>query len=116
MPHERTVDDRLKQLLRELGDAINQSVSSSSEVNQKIQKIRDQGYDLFVFLDATIGLGSTDESAGEPVVESGPMRQIKQPLALPGVESQFRINVSDLAFLRSVGIDPTRKVRPPRKS
>jgi hypothetical protein len=95
------VDDRIKQLLQELGDAINEAVSNSDDVNGHIQRIRDEGYDLYVVLDATIGLNKQGEEA-EPGEERTPE---------PVREVQFRIDVNDLNMLRSLGIDPTRKVR-----
>ena len=55
------MDDRIKQLLKELGDAINESISESTDVNDRIQRIRDEGYNLYVVLDATIGLNKDDE-------------------------------------------------------
>jgi hypothetical protein len=103
------VNDRIKQLLRELGSAINESISTSEDVNQHMERIRAEGYDLYVVLDATIGLnkqGAESDSEGEStaVVPS-----------VPDHEVQFRINVSDLALLRSIGIDPTRKVKTARR-
>ena len=101
------MDDKIKQLLQELGIAINESVSGSEDVNRHIQKIRDEGYDLYVVLDATIGLNKQDEEAdgdGEEVTPSETVREV-----------QFRINVNDLAMLRALGIDPTRKVRAARR-
>jgi hypothetical protein len=106
---EGDVDDKIKQLLRELGSAINESISSSEEVNRHIQRIRDEGYDLYVVLDATIGLNkqdSEDEPAAAPTAEL---------IVKSDKEIQFRINVNDLALLRSLGIDPTRKVRNVRR-
>ncbi len=50
------LDDRLRQLLRELGKAINESVSDSDQVADVIGTIRASGYDIFLVLDATIGL------------------------------------------------------------
>ncbi len=50
------LDDRLRQLLRELGKAINESVSESDQVADVIGTIRASGYDIFLVLDATIGL------------------------------------------------------------
>jgi hypothetical protein len=102
------VNDRVKQLLRELGTAINESISSSEHVSQHLQKIRDEGYDLYVVLDATIGLNKQGE---EP--EPQPAEVVA---AVAEKEVQFRINVSDLALLRSIGIDPTRKVRGARRA
>jgi hypothetical protein len=102
------VNDRIKQLLRELGTAINESISSSEDVSRHIQRIRDEGYDLYVVLDATIGLNKQGE---EP--------ESREPAeVVAGVsdrEVQFRINVNDLALLRSIGIDPTRKVKTARR-
>jgi hypothetical protein len=107
---ERHVDDKIKQLLRDLGTAINESISSSDDVNQHIQRIRDEGYDLYVVLDATIGLNKQDEDSS-----SGNAPSEVAPAPIDIREVQFRINVNDLALLRSLGIDPTRKVRSARR-
>lgn len=100
------MDDKIKQLLQELGTAINESISGSEDVNRHIQKIRDEGYDLYVVLDATIGLNKQEAEDGDEaaVVPAEPPKEV-----------QFRINVNDLAMLRSIGIDPTRKVRAARR-
>jgi len=100
------VDEKIKQLLQDLGTAINESISGSEDVNQHIQRIRDEGYDLYVVLDATIGLNKQDADTGESeaVVPASPKREV-----------QFRINVNDLSMLRSLGIDPTRKVKSTRR-
>jgi hypothetical protein len=100
------VDDKIKQLLQDLGTAINESISGSDDVNQHIQRIRDEGYDLYVVLDATIGLNKQD----------GDSADVDAPApATPSREVQFRINVNDLSMLRSLGIDPTRKVKSARR-
>ena len=99
------MDDKIRQLLRELGTAINESISSSDDVNRQIQRIRDEGYNLYVVLDATIGLNKDGEegAAEEPQPAVVTVKSDR--------EIQFRINVNDLALLRALGIDPTRKVR-----
>lgn len=100
------MDDKIKQLLQELGTAINESISASGQVNEHIQRIRDEGYDLYVVLDATIGLNKHDDADTD----------LEDVLPAPAVrEVQFRINVNDLAMLRSLGIDPTRKTRGARR-
>ena len=38
------MDDKIKQLLQDLGTAINESISGSDDVNQHIQRIRDEGW------------------------------------------------------------------------
>jgi len=101
----------MKQLLRELGTAINESISSSDDVNRHIQRIRDEGYDLYVLLDATIGLNKQgdEETAPPPPPSAG-------ALVVSDRDVQFRINVNDLSLLRALGIDPTRKVRSSRRA
>lgn len=99
------VDERIKQLLRDLGTAINESISGSDDVNRHIQRIRDEGYNLYVVLDATIGLNKEDDDE-EPA---------KPAVVVTDKDVQFRINVTDLGLLRSLGIDPTRKVRSARR-
>ena len=101
------MDDKIKQLLQDLGTAINESISGSEDVNRHIQKIRDEGYDLYVVLDATIGLNKQD-SGDETETAVAKVSE-------PPKEVQFRINVNDLALLRGLGIDPTRKVRSTRR-
>lgn len=100
------MDEKIKQLLRDLGTAINESISGSETVNQHIQRIRDEGYDLYVVLDATIGLNKQEEDEKPDA---------PRPQVVETREVQFRINVNDLALLRSYGIDPTRKVRSARR-
>jgi hypothetical protein len=108
------VDDKIKQLLRDLGTAINESISGSDDVSRQIQRIRDEGYDLYVVLDATIGLNRNGEDeAEEPETSTELALRDQEPREEK--EVQFRINVSDLGLLRSLGIDPTRKVKSARR-
>jgi len=99
----------MKQLLRELGTAINESISSSDDVNRNIQRIRDEGYDLYVLLDATIGLNKQGDDEAVPAPTPG-------ALVVRDKDVQFRIDVNDLSLLRALGIDPTRKVRGARRA
>ena len=101
------MDERIRQLLQELGTAINESIASSEDVNRHIQRIRDEGYDLYVVLDATIGLNRQEPEGDEG--KGGALVVVPK-------EVQFRINVNDLAMLRGLGIDPTRKVRASRRA
>ena len=104
------MDDKIKQLLRDLGLAINESISSSEDVNRHIQKIRDEGYNLYVVLDATIGLNKQGEEDQEQ-----PASTAELIVRDENKDVQFRINVNDLSLLRGLGIDPTRKVRSARR-
>ena len=52
----------MKQLLRELGHAINDSVSDSERIAEAISGVRAAGFDIVLKLDATIGLAKRDGS------------------------------------------------------
>jgi hypothetical protein len=56
------LDDSLKSLLRELGHAINDTVSESERITGAIAGVRAHGYDIVLKLDATIGLARRDAS------------------------------------------------------
>jgi len=56
------LDDHLKNLLRELGHAINDTVSESDRITGAIAGVRAHGYDIVLKLDATIGLAKRDGS------------------------------------------------------
>ena len=103
------LSDHLREMLKELGQAINESISGSGRVHDSVQKIRDEGYNLYMVLDAKVGVKKETRSSrsrravavsSEPEETDGP----------PG-RAAFRINLKDLRFLKSLGIDPTRKVR-----
>jgi len=63
------VEERLRRLMQELGNAINESLSESERIAEVIGEIRGAGYDVFLVLEATIGFnrrtGSEDEAAAE---------------------------------------------------
>jgi hypothetical protein len=59
------LDDHLKNLLRELGHAINDTVSDSDRITGAIAGVRAHGYDIVLQLDATIGLAKRDAAAAE---------------------------------------------------
>ncbi|HLN92606.1 MAG TPA: hypothetical protein VK389_02000 [Thermoanaerobaculia bacterium] len=100
------LNDHLRDMLKELGQAINESISGSGRVHDSIQRIRDEGYNLYMVLDAKVGVNRR-EGRGGSRSRSGAARH-----ETAGEErAAFRINVKDLRFLKSVGIDPTRKVR-----
>jgi hypothetical protein len=100
------LNDHLREMLKELGQAINESISGSGRVHDSIQRIRDEGYNLYMVLDAKVGVNRREGRGSRS-------RQGAKSHELPTGEERaaFRINVKDLRFLRSVGIDPTRKVR-----
>src|SRR5258708_27538139 len=54
--HGGFVDQQLKHLMKELGDAINESLSDSDQIAEVVSRIKDGGYDIFLVLEATIGV------------------------------------------------------------
>jgi hypothetical protein len=59
------LDDHLKNLLRELGHAINDTVSESDRITGAIAGVRAHGFDIVLKLDATIGLARRDAASAE---------------------------------------------------
>src|SRR5438552_19187220 len=59
------LDDRLRDLMQELGNAINDSLSESDRIAEAIGEIKRAGYDVFLVLEATIGFNRRDENADE---------------------------------------------------
>ena len=60
------IDDQAKEIVRDIGTAINESVENSSKVAEAIERLRDAGYEMELTLRLEIGLlphsDETDES------------------------------------------------------
>jgi hypothetical protein len=93
---ENELDEKLNQLLRDLRRALSDAISESQDVNRTLRKFREEGYALYLLVDCK------REGAEEPL-----------PLTSPRFASGpvFQIDGRDLSFLRSIGIDPTRRLR-----
>lgn len=87
------IDDKLKGLIKELGDAINEALSQSPEINDAIQNVRDAGYDVVLALEATIGFNK--KAAGEPAATTTPASSN---------EGKLKVTSQDLKFLQSLKI------------
>ena len=61
------MDEKLKDLMQELGNAINESLSDSERIAGAIGDIRRAGYDVFLVLEATIGFNRRNENEDEEV-------------------------------------------------
>ena len=59
------MEEKLKELMQELGNAINESLSDSDRIAAAIGEIKKAGYDVFLVLEATIGFNKRDESDGD---------------------------------------------------
>ena len=105
------LDERTRATLRELGKALNEAVSSSADVKEILQRLRDDGHEPYLVLDATVALdarGRRSRASLPSIRRGGPASREEADGAA------FKIDVKDLHFLRSLGIDPTRAPRAPR--
>ncbi|MEP6993933.1 MAG: hypothetical protein ABI968_05375, partial [Acidobacteriota bacterium] len=105
------LSDHLREMLKELGQAINESISGSGRVHESIQRIRDEGYNLYMVLDAKVGVNKREARLSRARRGVAVAREEPGNGKSPGERAAFRINLKDLRFLKSLGIDPTRKVR-----
>ncbi len=78
--------------MKQLGEAINDSISSSEQIGEVISRIKNDGYDIFVVVEATVGFNRRE--ADEPSVA---------PASRQG-EPELRISAQDARFLKSLRI------------
>src|SRR6266446_7179435 len=98
------LDDHLKNLLRELGHAINDTVSESDRITGAIAGVRAHGYDIVLKLDATIGLAKRDAAAA--AAEAGSKMT---PLDKRFLES-LRIQVDQESFEQDTDRKPVARL------
>jgi hypothetical protein len=132
---------RLKRKLADLGKALSEAISESSVASRHLAELRVEGYSVYLLLEsdgerregaqAAVGRrsgalsarsrGERDE-AGDAARQLAAQRQLTGRSHPPGdrqlpastaaePDPTFLIDGRDLAFLRSVGIDPTRPAR-----
>ncbi|MGA1983583.1 MAG: hypothetical protein ABSG84_14090 [Acidobacteriaceae bacterium] len=66
---EVALNQKVKNLIQKLGEAIHESVSESENIAGVVKNIRDQGFDVMLMLEATIGLNQV-ETESEEAAES----------------------------------------------
>ena len=94
---EVALNQKVKNLIQKLGEAIHESVSESEDIAGVVKNIREQGFDVLLMLEATIGLNEVEaepEETSEVVEEDadGPFTR------------------SDLTFLKSLRISLTEEI------
>ena len=101
----------MKQLLRDLGHAINDSVSDSDRIAEAISSVRSAGFDIVLKLDATIGLARRSEqdakmtSLDRRFLESLHIRVDDEALEEETVSPPMvEITAQDIKFLKSLKI------------
>jgi hypothetical protein len=97
------LDDNFKRLIKELGDAINESLSDSERISDVMSRIRSAGYDLFLVLEVTIGFNKRGEVN---LVH-------RQKLSAEGeTDPGFRLTTQDTQFLRALKIVVDEELKP----
>jgi hypothetical protein len=98
------LNQKVKNLIQKLGEAIHESVSESEDIAGVVKNIREQGFDVLLMLEATIGLNEVaDDSAkdtSDTVDESS-----------EAAEGPF--TSSDLTFLKSLRISLSEEPETP---
>ena len=87
------MDRQLKSMMKELGEAINHSLSDSDQIAEVISRIKAGGYDVFVVLEATIGYNPRDEIDDVSPAES------RRPAPM-----ELEMTVQDRKFLKALRI------------
>lgn len=80
--------------MQQLGEAVNDAVMNSQEVDAALEQVRSSGIDVFLVLEATICVRRKD---GEPV-------NVEVRRALPPGEEDIDLSDEDLTFLKRLRI------------
>ena len=94
------MDEPLKHLMQELGNAINDSLSESDRIAEAIGEIKRAGYDVFLVLEATIGFNRRDDNEEEEE-QTEAAEEPKRPFEATG---KIKLTTQDHKFLRALKI------------
>lgn len=86
------MNQQVKDLIQKLGEAIHESVSESDQISGVVREIREQGFDVLLMLEATIGLNEVEDDAESAETED----------TVDAASGPFTRN--DLTFLKSLRI------------
>ena len=101
---ENGVEEPLKHLVQELGNAINDSLSESDRIAEAIGEIKRAGYDVFLVLEATIGFNRRDEGAGEEEEEIEGSEPAEPKLRKFETTGKIKLTSQDQRFLKALKI------------
>jgi len=100
------LEERLKVLMQELGNAINETLSDSDRIAEAIGEIKRAGYDVFLVLEATIGFNKRDEENGEASEEG----EAETPRTFE-TTGKIKLTTQDHKFLRALKIAVDEEAR-----
>jgi len=92
------LDDKFKRLIKELGNAINESLSESDQIADVMGRIRAAGYDLFLVLEVTIGFNKNGKA------EASTPRRTRSSASRRKESHEFQLTTEDAEFLRGLRI------------
>ncbi len=106
-------------MLELLSRSLFEAISDSEDVHEHLRQLREEGYSLNLLLDCQPDSEDEEESDafaarypdGDETSEVSSGAIPAQALPRSGVPPVFRIDGKDLAFLRDLGIDPTRRCK-----
>jgi hypothetical protein len=94
LPTGGFVDQELKKLMKELGEAINESLAESEQIAEVVSRIKEGGYDIFLVLEATIGFSKQGENSPDKT----------SLVTTLSTKPELKISDQDLKFLKSLRI------------
>src|SRR5437879_2303703 len=100
------LEERLKILMQELGNAINETLSDSDRIAEAIGEIKRAGYDVFLVLEATIGFNKRDEEGGEASDDA----ETETPRTFEAT-GKIKLTTQDHKFLRALKIAVDEEAR-----
>jgi len=100
------LEERLKQLMQELGNAINETLSDSDRIAEAIGEIKRAGYDVFLVLEATIGFNKRDDQETE-----GPGEEGADSTRTFEATGKIKFTTQDHKFLRALKIAVDEEAR-----
>ncbi len=95
------MNQNVKNLIQKLGEAIHESVSESEHIAGVVRNIREQGFDVMLMLEATIGLNEVEPESGTELPGGA------QHLLGDGQQVEGPFTHHDLDFLKSLRISLT---------
>jgi hypothetical protein len=98
----RIVEEPLKHLMQELGNAINDSLSESDRIAEAIGEIKRAGYDVFLVLEATIGFNRRDENT--EAEDEDEIEVTEEPKRNFEATGKIKLTSQDHRFLRALKI------------
>ena len=96
------MNQKVKNLIQKLGEAIHESVSESEDIAGVVKNIREQGFDVLLMLEATIGLNEVEAEAPESAETTEPADE----------DANGPFTRNDLTFLKSLRISLTDETAP----